>query len=220
MKLHWSPRSPFVRKVMIVLHETDQLADVEQVRSVVAVSQPPNLAVLPDNPLGKIPTLVTDEGLALFDSRVICEYLDARVGGGLVPSDAVARIKARRWEALGDGLTDILLAWRTELTRPTGPWLAITDSWLIKVRASMLRLESEAQDLAETPFGIGHIAIVCALGQMDFRWSDSNWRDHFPVLARVSSEWDRRTSVSQTVAQNDQTKDNRLTLGHLTFATA
>ena len=217
MKLHWSPRSPFVRKVMIVLHETSQVEDVDLVRSVVAVSQPPNPSVLPDNPLGKIPTLVTDDGLAIFDSRVICEFLNARAQGGLMPSEHDAQIRARRWEALGDGLTDILLLWRTELTRPTGPWNAVTSGWLTKVRATMAQLEREADDLRATGFGIGHVAIACALGQMDFRWPDSNWRAHFPALAALSAEWGQRTSVSLTVVQNDQADEAKLTLGHLTF---
>lgn len=217
MKLHWSPRSPFVRKVMIVLHETGQLGDIEQVRSVVAVSLPPNPEVLPDNPLGKIPTLVTDEGLALFDSRVICEYLDLRAQGGLFPSDPKTRFQALRWQALGDGLTDVLLVWRTELTRPTGPWQALTDGWLIKVRACMAQLEREATEMDAAPFGIGHIAVACALGQLSFRWPDSDWRRHFPALATLSTEWDQRNSVSATAIRNDQTDDNNLTLGKLTF---
>ena len=218
MKLHWSPRSPFVRKVMIVLHETGQLDDVELVRSVVALSQPPNPQVLADNPLGKIPTLITDEGIALFDSRVICEYLDQRSNAGLVPSDPGARMQALRWQALGDGLTDMLLLWRTELTRPAGPWQAVTDGWFSKVRACMTQLENEVSDLRTAQFGIGHIAIACALGQLDFRWPDSDWRGQFPKLAALGAEWDGRQSISVTAIKNDQADDNSLTLGHLSFA--
>jgi glutathione S-transferase len=217
MKLHWSPRSPFVRKVMIVLHETGQLDDVELVRSMVAMPLPPNPSVLRDNPLGKIPTLVTDDGIALFDSRVICEYLNLRANAELFPSEPVARMRALRWQALGDGLTDVLLLWRTELTRPNGAWPAVTDGWLSKVRACMELLESEADSLRDAPFGIGHIALVCALGQMDFRWSSSNWREHFPALAARASEWTERNPVRQTVVANDQTDDNGVTQGHLTF---
>ncbi|MFD1753135.1 glutathione S-transferase N-terminal domain-containing protein [Salipiger marinus] len=82
MTLHWSPRSPYVRKVMITLHETGLLPEVALQRSVVALHLPPNAAVLADNPLGKIPALVTGDGPALFDSRVICEYLDLRAKAG------------------------------------------------------------------------------------------------------------------------------------------
>ena len=76
MKLHWSPRSPFVRKVMILLHETGLTDRVETVRSVVAMHQT-NPELMRDNPLNKLPTLVLDDGSALFDSPVVCEYLDA-----------------------------------------------------------------------------------------------------------------------------------------------
>jgi glutathione S-transferase len=76
MKLHWSPRSPFVRKVMIAAHETGQLEQLSCTRTVVAMTQP-NADLLPDNPLSKIPTLVLEDGSPLYDSLVICEYLDS-----------------------------------------------------------------------------------------------------------------------------------------------
>lgn len=203
MKLHWSPRSPFVRKVMIALHETGLLNDVELVRSVVAVHLAPNVDVLKDNPLGKIPTLITDDGLALFDSRVICEYLDERANAALVPAQGRARFEQLRWQTLGDGLTDILLLWRTELTRPGSVWEAVVDGWRQKVRTAMVQLEAEAGMLAATPFGIGQISVVCALGQLDFRWADSEWRSHFPQLAALEKDWANRPSVRATVVVND-----------------
>lgn len=223
MKLHWSPRSPFVRKVMIALHETRQLEDVELVRSVVAVHLPPNPDVLADNPLGKIPTLITDEGSALFDSRVICEFLDARAGGGiLVSADPTARFAALRWQALADGATDILLAWRTELTRPTGPWVSITDSYQTKIRAVITRLEAESPALAAAPFGIGQISVLCLLGQLDFRWSDCDWRQHFPGLAACEQDWAARPSVQATPIVDDQDASPTtvaVTKGALSFIT-
>ncbi|MAM11529.1 MAG: glutathione S-transferase [Rhizobiaceae bacterium] len=214
MKLHWSPRSPFVRKVMIVLHETGQLDQVTQVRSVVAMHMPPNAAVMADNPLGKIPTLVIEDGTALFDSRVICEYLDHRAGGGLLGDK---RFEQLRWQALGDGLTDLLLLWRTELSRPGGPWVAVTEGWLAKARAAMAMLEAEVPALAAVPFGLGHVAIVCALGQLDFRWSDSDWRAHFPRLAALEADWARRPSVAATAIVDDAPDAADVTAGHLRF---
>ncbi|POF32177.1 glutathione S-transferase family protein [Roseibium marinum] len=204
MKLHWSPRSPFVRKVMIALHETGLLDEVECIRSVVAVHLPPNEQVMPDNPLGKIPVLVTDEGKSVFDSRVICEYLDMKSGTGLFPVDPVARLDQLRWQALADGLTDILLIWRTELSRESGPWQAVTEGWLIKARAAMARLEKEAPALEAADFGIGHIALICALGQLDFRWSDCRWRDHFPALSELEARMAKRPSVVATAVVDDQ----------------
>lgn len=218
MKLHWSPRSPFVRKVMIVLHETGLVEEVELVRSVVAMHLPPNKEVLVDNPLGKIPVLVTDEGEALFDSRVICEYLDQVAGTNLFPKGPRARMQQLRWQALADGLTDILLLWRTELTSMPVPRQAITDGWKLKVRGALARLETEASELNEAPFGIGHVAILCALGQLDFRWPDCRWRDHFPALARVEKTLCQRASVGATVVVNDEdAAANDVTLGQLRF---
>ncbi|MBE3638795.1 glutathione S-transferase [Mangrovicoccus algicola] len=210
MKLHWSPRSPFVRKVMITLHETGRLDEVELMRNVVAAHLPPNPAVLADNPLGKIPALVTDDGV-LFDSRVICAYLDR---DEVLPDGP----RAQTWAALADGATDILLAWRTELSRPIGPWAAITGSYLVKIRAVMAHLEAEVGSLTAAPFGPGHVALVCFLGQLDFRWPDCAWRDHFPGLAALAADWAARPSVAATAVVDDGTGDNALTAGILTFA--
>lgn len=218
MKLHWSPRSPFVRKVMIVLEETGLTEQVERVRSVVAMPLPPNEAVMADNPLGKIPTLITEEGKALFDSRVICEYLDLRAGTALFPSEPSARMDHLVWQALGDGLTDILLLWRTELTRETGPWEAVTEGWQAKVRAAMARLEAEVPGLTAADFGIGHVAVICALGQLDFRWPDCGWRGHFPELANWQAAMAARPSVAANPVVNDQGEgENEITVGRLSF---
>src|SRR6476620_2299768 len=112
MKLHWSPRSPFVRKVMVFAHETALVDRLNCVRTVVAMKAP-NAALLPDNPLSKIPTLVLDDGTALYDSGVICEYLDTlHAGPFLFPAQGPARWTALRRQALGDGLLDFLLLWR------------------------------------------------------------------------------------------------------------
>lgn len=217
MKLHWSPRSPFVRKVMIVLHETGLSEEVELSRNVVAVHMPTPPEVLADNPLGKIPALVTD-GRKLIDSRVICEYLDMRAGTGLFPSEPGARIDQLTWQALADGMTDVLLIWRTELTRESGPWDSMVEGWRTKVRAAMARFEAEAGALASAPFGIGHVALVCALGQLDFRWPDCRWREHFPQLAALEKDLATRPSVAATAVEDDESNGaGALTAGQLTF---
>lgn len=212
MRLHWSPRSPFVRKVMITLGETGLTDQVETVRSVVAMHLAPNAAVMADNPLGKIPTLVIEDGTRLFDSRVICEYLDHRAGGRLLAGDRFAQL---RWQALGDGLTDLLLLWRTELTRPAAPWAAVTSGWAAKVRASLARLEDEAPALRDAPFGLGHVAIICALGQLDFRWADAEWRRHFPQLAALEADWAKRPSVLANPVVDDDPTGADITVGQL-----
>jgi len=205
LKLHWSPRSPFVRKVMIVLHETGLADRVELTRTNVALVAPPPPVLLPDNPLGKIPTLVLDDGTALFDSRVICEYLDALHGGPkLFPADSAQRFRQLRWQAFGDGLTDILLLWRTERIRPDGTQsTAILANFETKTRASFARLEKDADGIAAAPFGIGHVALVCALGQMDFRYGDTGWRKVHPRLVAWYDGMRKRPSVQATEVHDD-----------------
>jgi glutathione S-transferase len=218
MKLHWSPKSPFVRKVMIVIHECGLSDQVELQRSVVASQLPPNENVLRDSPLGKIPVLVTNEGLALPDSRVITEYLNDYSNSNLFPSRPDEKVKQLRWQALADGLTDVLLLWRIELSREETPWAGLTDGWLMKVRRTMQLLDHESQELRAEDFAIGQVSVVCALGQLDFRWPDCDWRRHFPALANASSYWNQRDSVRMTEVQNDSLEDSgALTKGILTF---
>ena len=204
MKLHWSPRSPFVRKVMIVLHEKGLVDRVELVRSVVMLAAPPNPDVLADNPLGKIPTLVLDDGTALFDSRVISEYLDGlKPEPPLLPAEPMARAVCLRRQAFGDGLCDILLLWRTEVTRGDAANPAISASFEAKVRASLARLEKEANDLGAEAFSLGHAAIVCALGQLEFRYPTCGWREAHPALAAWYDGACRRPSVAATAIEDD-----------------
>src|SRR5262245_58327184 len=106
MKLHWSPRSPYVRKAMACAHELGLVGRIEKIRSVVAMTKP-NADVMKDNPLGKIPTLLLDDGSVLYDSTAICEYFDQQAGGKLFPPAGPARWEALRWHALGDGMLDV-----------------------------------------------------------------------------------------------------------------
>ncbi len=204
MKLHWSPRSPFVRKVTIVLEECGMLDAVERIRSVAIFAAPPSPAILKDNPLGKIPVLITDDGQTLFDSRVICEHLIARAKrDDLLPSDPDLRITHMRWQALADGLTDILLLWRTERGRGACADPVILDAFETKTRAALDLMEHESVALARTGFGLGHIAVVCALGQLDFRYADCGWRAALPGLAAWYAEVSTRPSVAATVIVDD-----------------
>ncbi len=117
MKLHWSPRSPFVRKVMIVAHELGLTERIARVRTVAATTRP-HPELMQDNPLSKIPTLVLDDGTVLYNSRVICEYLDGLHGGRtFFPADTKTRMVALRRQALGDGCLDFLLLLRNERER-------------------------------------------------------------------------------------------------------
>jgi glutathione S-transferase len=199
MKLHWSPRSPFVRKVMIAAHETGLVDRLVCVRTVVAMTAP-NAALLPDNPLSKIPTLVLDDGSALYDSAVICEYLDAlHDGPKLFPTDAKARWTALRRHALGNGLLDLLILWRNERERPQ-PSQPHLDAYAVKYRAALDALEKETPAIAATPFGIAHIGIGCALSYADFRFADLDWRAEHRQLAAWHESFSQRPSARATEA--------------------
>lgn len=202
MKLHWSPRSPFVRKVMIVLHETGLIDRVECVRTVVAFVSPPDDQILKDNPLGKIPALVLDDGQCIFDSRVICEYLDDLGAGGLLPAAGAERIAQLRRQAFADGLTDVLLLMRTEYMR-AAPDAGILEGFRRKAVASLHQLEREAADFPAGQFKLGDIALVCAIGQLEFRYAGSNWRAAFPTLAAWFDSVSQRASVSATAVVDD-----------------
>jgi glutathione S-transferase len=207
MLLHWSPRSPFVRKVMIVLHETGLVSRVTLKRTIVAATKVPEAELLRVNPTGKIPTLVLADGTCLFDSRVICEYLDTlHDGDPLFPRDVVRRFRHLRWLATADGMTDILLLWRTErLRRPDAQSEPILQNFEAKVRACLTALDSEIEILEADAFGIGHIAIVCALGQMEFRFGNTGWRLVHRKLANWFDAIGMRASIQATVVKDDGT---------------
>jgi glutathione S-transferase len=204
LKLHWSPRSPFVRKVMILAHETGQAEAFERLRTVVAMNKP-NAELMRDNPLSKLPTLVLDDGRSLFDSFVICEYLDSlHAGAPLVPKSGEPRWQALRWHALGSGFLDMLVLWRNERDRESQKQLPeLLEAFATKNRATLGRLEREIPALEAAPFGIGHIAIVCALGYLDFRFPQSDWRSGHPRLAAWFTMQSQRPSVQKTVPLDD-----------------
>jgi glutathione S-transferase len=196
MKLHWSPKSPFVRKVMICAHELDLLPKLELVRSVAAMLVP-NPSLMQDNPLSKIPTLVLDDGSSLFDSVVICEYLNALAHGTLFPAQGAARWQALRWHALGDGLLDALILWRNEREREA-PLQALISAFELKADLSLKMLDDEASALGDAPFSIGHVALACALGYMDYRFEAFGWRQRAPRLAAWHDAVRARPSVRAT----------------------
>lgn len=200
MKLHWSPRSPFVRKVLVFAHEVGIAERIEKVRTQVAMTKP-NTDLMRDNPLGKIPTLITEDGTVLFDSTVICEYFDSlHKGPKLFPKAPGKRWQALRWHALGDNMLDTLVLWRNEGLRPPAQQSPETIvGFLAKTQSALDALEKEAQDLAKAPFGIGHVAIGVALGYIDFRFPDLHWRDKRGRIAAWYESFAQRPSARKTV---------------------
>ncbi len=202
MKLHWSPRSPFVRKVMIVAHERGLAGRIDCMRTVAAMTKP-HAELMKDNPLSKIPTLVLDDGTVLYDSPVICEYLDVLEGAPkLFPRALKARMTALRRQALGDGFLEMMVALRNERERaqPSDIHMASTAA---RKAAVLANLDREAESLTTTPFGIGHIAIGCALSYLDFRFADENWRKDHLRLANWHAAFAARPSVRATEPVDD-----------------
>lgn len=181
MKLHFSPASPYVRKVMAcaILRRIDHLIETVPTNP---HASPPDL--LADNPLSKVPCLVTEAGVALFDSPVICEYLDS-LGEAppLVPAGFEARIAALRQQAMADGILDAAVGRRMQQSQPQDEG---RQAWDARQKAAVERtlgvLEREADRLAGG-FTIGSVAVGCALGYLDFRFGAEPWREAHPRLA-------------------------------------
>lgn len=194
MKLFHSPASPYVRKVMVIAHETGRSFDLLPCK-VTPVAR--DAAVAAQNPLGKIPTLLTDDG-PLYDSRVICQYLDAQHDGPpMYPAAGPARWTALRREALADGLLDAALLARYETAlRPADKVSAeILQGHMDKIAAALTALEGETLDGVDA----GTVATGCALGYLDFRFASFDWRAGHPRLAAWFADFGARPSMAATV---------------------
>lgn len=204
MKMHWSPRSPFVRKAMIAIHELGLQDQVTCVRTVASPFKAHD-ALMDDNPLSKLPTLVLDDGTAVYDSHVICEYLDSLQGGPrLFPTPWPERLIALRNEALGDGLMDLGLLWLIERWRGEGMQSAdLVAANAVKMERVLARLEADVALLTERPFDIGHVTIGTALGYLDFRFPVLEWRTGRPALAAWHAEFLKRPSVTANPVVDD-----------------
>lgn len=199
MKLRFSGASPYVRKVMVVAHEIGLEGKIERIPTSV---WSPDTDIGKDNPLGKVPTLITDEGDILFDSPVICEYLDSLSGRAkLFPAAGPARWKTLKLQALGDGVLDAAVLRRLELQRPaelqSKSWLD-RQATVVKRGLDTLEREVGGWDEAVT---IGQIAAGCACGWLDFRFGHENWRPGRPKLAAWYERFAKRPSMQATVPQ-------------------
>ena len=197
MKLHYNPASPYVRKVRVLALEPGLLGDIELV-SVTLTPTSPDANLCSDNPIGKIPTLVREDGGALYDSRVICEYLDGlHDSARMFPNNGEARWTAVRRQALADGILDAAVGTRYEtFLRPEEHrWPDWVDNQMAKVRRSLDVLESES---LVGIVDIGTISVACALGYLDFRYPDEAWRDSRPRLAAWFEEFAGRSSMVET----------------------
>lgn len=199
MKLYWSSRSPFVRKVMVFAHEVGVADRLEPIRTVVSTT---NRDETLDRitPLGQIPTLVTDDGELFYDSLVICCYLDTlHDGRRLVPEEERDRLRALRRHAHGNGMLDTLLKLLIEERRPEANRSAVfLDAHRAKTGRALGVLEAMVDELEALPVDIGHVAIATALAYLDFRFADLRWRDGRPRLAGWYAAFAERPSMVMT----------------------
>jgi glutathione S-transferase len=182
---------------MVAAHELGLVDRIETVRTVAAMTNPPP-ALLPDNPLAKIPTLVLEDGTVLYDSHVICEYFDSLVGGGkLIPPAGPARWRELRRHALANGFLDMLVLWRNERDRPQ-PLPALVAAFTRKTDAVLPALEAEIEDIAKGPVGLAQITTAIAGAYMDFRFPDLRWRDRCPRFSAWQQGFADRPSTRAT----------------------
>lgn len=201
MKIFFSPASPYVRKCMVAAHE---LGLADRIEKLPAAANPVNRnqTIVANNPLGKVPTFFTDDGHTLYDSRVICEYLDTLGQGQLFPREGPARWQTLTEQSLGDGLLDAALLARYESTmRPEAlRWEDWLRGQMDKVASCVQRIETVADTFADR-VDIGTITFACALGYLDFRFPDYDWRGAHPQTAAWFARFSARPSMQATLPQ-------------------
>jgi glutathione S-transferase len=207
MKLRYSPTSPYVRKVSVTAIELGLAGQIERIQT---NTQDRDSGIAEHNPLGKVPALILDDGSVLYDSPVICEYLDSlHDGPKLFPAAGPARWTALRQQALGDGILDAAILRMIEtLRRPEAlRWQGWIDHQSAKVVRAVDRLQAEAAELQggfADPLTIGGIAAGCALGYLDFRAPELEWRAGRTDLAAWYEDFSQRPSMRETLPQAPQ----------------
>ncbi|MFA5172497.1 MAG: glutathione S-transferase N-terminal domain-containing protein [Sulfuriferula sp.] len=199
MKLIASLSSPYARKVRIVLAEKHIECELQVDIPWTADTHVPDF-----NPLGKIPVLLLDDGTALYDSRVIVEYLDhASPVRNVLPKEPRSRILAKRWEALADGICDAAATIFLEKKRPESQqspdWIARQE---LKIHRGLAVADKDLGDLSwcmGDSFSLADIAVGCALGYLDLRFAEIPWRETHPNLARLSTKLNERAAFVSTM---------------------
>jgi glutathione S-transferase len=198
MKIFYSAASPFVRKCLVAAHE---LGLRDRLELLPGAAHPVNRdpAIVAKNPLGKVPTLITDDGAVLYDSRVICEYLDVVGGGHLLPREGAQRWTALVEQALADGIMDAAVLARYEAAvRPENlRWNEWTAGQLDKVTCGLAEIERRVGGFGER-VDVGTIAIGCALGYLDLRFASLEWRATYPRTAAWFERFGARESMAAT----------------------
>ena len=198
MKLFHAAASPFVRKCLVA---ADELGLRDRIELVSAAAHPVkrDAAIVAHNPLGKIPTLITDDGAVLYDSRVICEYLNALGHGELVPPEGSKRFAVLVEQSLADGIMDAAVLARYETVVRPEPlrWSDWLEGQLAKITAGLDALEARVPTLGDR-VDLGTIAFGCALGYLDFRFASLGWRSKHPDAAAWFERFGTRPSMVKT----------------------
>jgi len=198
MKIFYSASSPFVRKCLVAAHEVGLR---ERLELVPATPHPVNrdAAIVAHNPLGKIPTLMADDGTVFYDSRVICEYFNALGNGNLIPKHGASRWRILTEQALADGITDaaVLVRYETAVRPESLRWADWSAGQMEKVRSGLDELERRAPGFGGR-IDIGTISIGCALGYLDYRYAPLGWRDRCPGTAAWFETFGERPSMRAT----------------------
>lgn len=197
MKLYYSTSSPFVRKVNVFALETGLDNKIERVLTNPWVH---NAALISDNPLSKVPTLVADDGIVIYDSPVICEYLDSlHSGQKLIPASGATRWITLRLQALADGILDAAVMRFLERSRDAAQRSAEWDAKQKQVVSHGLIYLNEHATHWQHTLTLGQISVACALGYLDFRFADEDWRESSPKLAAWYAEFSQRLSMRSTM---------------------
>lgn len=200
MKLIWSSASPFARKAMLVAHELG-IADRIETVSGTGTPMAPNPSTSEANPLSKLPTLITDEGKAIFDSAVICQYLiSLSPDQTLLPDSGDARWSTLTLEAMGDGMSEAAVLTRYEMalrsdTERSQGWI---DAQMNKIDGALEALEGDGNGHLFGDLNLGQIAVGCALAYLDLRFPDKDWREGRPMLTEWFSTFAARDSAKAT----------------------
>jgi glutathione S-transferase len=199
VKLYFSPNSPYARKARIIIHELGLSARVETI----AISLPADAKFRAVNPLGKIPALVLDDGSVIYDSPVICEYLDELGGGKFFPratmfAEAKGRWRALTLQALGDGLADAVVRRNQEMRLPEAKRSGeVLERQTKSIETSFAFLDRAAPSFPSEPT-IGELAVLSAIGYLDLRAPEDGWRNRYPNLALWLDAFSHRPSVAAT----------------------
>lgn len=198
MKLLYTPNSPYARKVRIVAIEKHIELQLQEV-----TLGDPNSPLMQYNPLGKVPTIVLDDETALYDSRVIVEYLSARTPvNHLLPNEHKLKIEVLRWEALADGICDATIVIVLEQRKPEALQSAITiKKQMLKIENGLATLNKEISKkkwCVNETFSLADISVGCLLGYLDFGFKQLNWQEQYPNLAKHFTILSKRPSFKET----------------------